>query len=377
MKQIQISSPSIGVEEYEALKESIDSGWVTQGPKVREFESSFSNFHNLKHSLAVTSCTTGLQLILATLNLKEGDEVIVPAFTWVSTANVVLHAGAKPVFVDIDLNTFNIDAQKIKERVNEKTKAIIVVHLFGLCADIEAIKKVAGNIPIIEDAACAVGAQHPEGFAGSLGIAGSFSFHPRKTITTGEGGMVTTNNSALAEKMNILRNHGASISEEQRHHGPKPYILPEFSACGFNFRMTDLQGAIGVEQMKKLPYLLKEKNLKATYYNQCLDQISWLKKPHVPNGYTHGWQAYVCLVSQEKGHNFRNNLMDYLQEKGISTRPGTHAVHMLEFYAKSFSIEEDDFPQAKLADQLSIALPLHSKMSDDDYFYIIDTIKAF
>ena len=164
------------------------SGWVTQGPKkVREFETMFSDYHNIKSSLAVTSCTTGLQLILGALDIGQGDEVIVPAFTWVSTANVVVHAGATPVFVDIDLNTYNIDPNKVKEKVTSKTKAIIAVHLFGLCADMDGIANVAPGIPIIEDAACAVGAKHPNGYAGGLGVAGSFSFHPRKTITTGEG----------------------------------------------------------------------------------------------------------------------------------------------------------------------------------------------
>ena len=365
------------MEEYQALEATLMSGWVTQGPKVREFETIFSDFHQVASSLAVTSCTTGLQLILAALDIGPGDEVIVPSFTWVSTANVVVHVGATPVFVDIDLSTFNIDPNKVKEKVTSKTKAIIAVHLFGLCADMDGIANAAPGIPIIEDAACAVGAKHPNGYAGGLGVAGSFSFHPRKTITTGEGGMVTSNDDALASRMDILRNHGASISEEQRHHGPKPYVLPDFAECGFNFRMTDIQGCIGVEQMKKLPKLLADKSNKVALYSNELADVNWLSTPAVPNGYTHGWQAYVCQVSSEKGSEFRNQLMDYLQDKGISTRPGTHAVHMLDYYKNQFNIQPGDYPNAKAADEMSIALPLHSKMTDDDYMRVIGEIKAF
>ncbi len=377
MSNIQISTPSIGQEEYKSLEQTLMSGWVTQGPKVREFEEQFADYHKVNSALAVTSCTTGLQLILAALDIGSGDEVIVPAFTWVSTANVVVHAGATPVFVDIDLDTYNINPEKIKEKVTTKTKAIIAVHLFGLCADMEGIQSAAPGIPIIEDAACAVGAKHPHGFAGTLGIAASFSFHPRKTITTGEGGMVTTNDENFAKRMDVLRNHGASISEEQRHHGPKPYVLPDFNECGFNFRMTDIQGCIGVEQMKKLPKLLAEKAEKAELYSAKLSELEWLQTPLVSGGFDHGWQAYVCQVSKEKGYNFRNQLMDYLQDKGISTRPGTHAVHMLDYYKTKFDIGEDDFPNAKAADKLSIALPLHSKMTEDDYHRVISEIKAF
>ncbi len=377
MKNIPISRPSVGREEYKALESTLMSGWITQGPKVKEFESAFADHHHLKHALAVTSCTTGLQLILAGLGVGPGDEVIVPAFTWVSTANVVVHCGATPIFVDIDLKTYNIDPQQVKSKISGNTRAIIAVHLFGLCADMGAIRKAAGDIPIIEDAACAVGASSPEGYAGGIGVAASFSFHPRKTITTGEGGMVTTQDAALAKKMDVLRNHGASISEEQRHHGPKPYILPDFSTCGFNFRMTDIQATIGVEQMKKLPVLLKDRQERASFYTDKLTNIDWLKTPHIPEGYQHGWQAYVCQIETEKGPTFRNQLMDYLQTKGISTRPGTHAVHMLGYYQDQFDFKPNDYLQAKLADQLSIALPLHGQMTEEDYVYVVDRLTAF
>ncbi len=374
-RNIYISQPSMGQEEWEALREPIFSGWVTQGPKVKEFEKLFAKRHQVKHAFAVTSCTTGLHLALAALDIQAGDEVIVPAFTWVSTANVVLYCGATPVFVDIDPKTFNIDPAKVKEKVNEKTKAIIPVHLFGLCADIDAIKEAAPGIAIVEDAACAAGASYKGKPAGSLGDMASFSFHPRKSITTGEGGMVTTNDDALAEKLNMLRNHGASISEEQRHHGPKPYILPAFEVMGYNYRMTDLQGALGVVQFGKLDQFIEERNKWATFYKKELADLEWLQVPEFSADYSHGWQSFACLIHEDKAPHSRNKIMELLQERGISTRPGTHAVHMLDYYANNFGFKPEDFPGAQLANNCSIAIPLHNKMTEEDYKYIVETLK--
>jgi dTDP-4-amino-4,6-dideoxygalactose transaminase len=224
-RNIAIALPSLGEEEWLACKEPIESGWVTQGPKVAEFEKRFAELHGVQHALAVTSCTTGLHLALAALGIGPGDEVIVPAFTWVATANVVLYCGATPVFVDVDRKTFNLDPGQLAAKVTSRTKAVIPVHLFGLCADMDAIRAVLPkHVKIVEDAACAAGAQYKGQWAGGLGDVAAFSFHPRKSITTGEGGMVTTNDGVLAEVMGQLRNHGASVSEEQRHRGPKPYI---------------------------------------------------------------------------------------------------------------------------------------------------------
>ena len=375
-RNIPIGLPSMGLEEWESTKESIMSGWITQGPKVREFEKLFAERHNVKHALAVSNCTTALHLALVACGVGVGDEVIVPAFTWVSTANAVKYCGATPVFIDIDINTFNIDVNQIKDKITSKTKAIIPVHLFGLCADIDFIKANFPDLKIVEDGACAAGAALHGNPAGGLGDIGCFSFHPRKSVTTGEGGMVTTNNDDMASHMDRLRNHGASISEEQRHHGPKPYILSAFEIVGFNYRMTDIQGAIGVVQLKKLDLFIDERQKWADYYKENLKDIAWLKMPDVPAGYKHGWQSFVTFVDESIAPMKRNDMMEILQQNGISTRPGTHAVHMLDVYAKMYNIQPQDFPNAFKADQYSMSIPLHNKMVKEDFDYIIAALKA-
>ena len=375
-RNIPISLPVTGEEEWQATREPLMTGWLTSGPKVREFEQLFAQRHQVKHALAVTSATTALHLSLVALGIQPGDEVIVPAFTWISTANVVEYCGARVVFVDIDPKTFNLDPGDLRRRITPRTRAIIPVHLFGLCADMTAIRSIAGDIPLVEDGACAAGAAYYDQPAGGLGTLGCFSFHPRKSITTGEGGMVTTNDDRLAEIIGMLRNHGASVSEEQRHLGPKPYILPEFNLLGYNYRMTDLQGAVGLVQIKKLDTFIAERDQWAKFYSQELAAIPWLKTPSHEPAYRHGWQSYVTLLDQKKAPMSRNDMMEQLQAQGISTRPGTHAVHMLAYYRNKYKLKPSDYPGAQLANDCSMAIPLHNRMSVEDYQYVVNAIKA-
>ena len=377
MRRVQISLPATGEEECDSVRESILSGWVTQGPKVSAFEDKFAELHGVPHALAVTSCTTGLHLALAGLGVGPGDEVIIPAFTWISTANVVLYCGAKPVFADVDPLTNNIDVQDVARKLTDRTRAVIPVHLFGLCADMDGLRSVLPeDVSILEDAACAAGASYKGIPAGGLGDVAAFSFHPRKSITTGEGGMVTTCDSELADRMGKMRNHGAEISEEQRHHGPSPWRLPEFNLLGFNYRMTDLQGAMGLVQIEKLERFIIERQERAEAYCEAFADLSWLRMPVMPAEGRHAWQAFVTWVDPERSPISRNEIMSKLNERGVATRPGTHAVHELGYYREHYGLKPDDFPNARDCAANTMAIPLHNRMDDSDYAYVIEAIRS-
>lgn len=371
---IQISTPSLGDEEWEALREPLETGWLTQGPRVAEFERSFASHHGVSHALATTSCTTALHLMLAAAGIGPGDEVVVPSFTWVSTANAVLYTGATPVLADVDPVTYNINADDAAKRVTDRTKAVIAVHLFGLCADVPALRAaLPDHVDVFEDAACAAGATLGDQWAGSLGRAAAFSFHPRKSITTGEGGMLTTNDHQLARIAEKLRNHGAEISEEQRHQGPQPYLLPEFNLMGFNYRMTDLQGALGVIQLSKLNSFIEQREGWANFYSQTLSDIPWLQMPAQPTSGRHAWQAFVTRVSPEID---RNSIMAQLFEQGISTRPGTHAVHMLGYYEQLYGFTIDSYPHSRDCERQTMALPLHNRMTSADFDLVVTAMHS-
>lgn len=374
-RNIAIALPSTGEEEWLALRESIETGWLSQGPKVKAFEDAFAARHQVAHALATTSCTTALHLALAAAGVGPGDEVIVPAFTWVATANVAVYCGATPVFVDVDPHTYNMDMAKVGATLTSRTKAVIPVHLFGLCADMAALREILPEgVTIIEDAACAAGATLNGQPAGGLGTMACFSFHPRKSITTGEGGMLTTDDEGLAEAANRLRNHGASVSEEIRHHGPKPYLLPDFDVLGFNYRMTDLQGALGLVQLGKLDGFIAERETWARWYCEALADIAWLQMPTIPSGYAHAWQAFVTVVDEDTAPMPRNDIMEKLQEAGISTRPGTHAVTELGYYKDRLGLQTGQFAVASRLERQTLALPLHNRMSAEDYAYVSETL---
>ncbi len=376
-RKIPISAPDMGEEEWQALREPIMSGWLTQGAKVGAFEQAFAEYHGVRHAIACSSCTTALHLALVGLELGPEDEVIVPAFTWISTANAILYCGATPVFADVDRRSFNVTPETVACRVTQKTRAVIIVHLFGLCADVIGIRTaLPQHVKVIEDAACAAGADLAGQAAGSLGDVGVFSFHPRKVITTGEGGMLTTNSDLLAKRVISLRNHGASVPEEVRHQGPKPYILPNFDVLGFNYRMTDLQGALGLVQLRKLDRLLRERAASARFYTRELAGLQWLRLPEEPEGSRHAWQAFVTAVEPDTAPKPRDEIMEYLERRGISVRPGTHAVHMQGYYRARFGLQPDAFPHARDCAQNSLAIPLHNRMTEDDFVYVVEALRG-
>jgi len=390
---VPIARTSLTEAETLSVLNPLRSGWLVQGPKVKEFEEKWSIFTGAEHSIAVTSCTTALHLSLAALGLQAGDEVIVPAFTWIATANVVEHLGGKVVFCDIDLDTFNIDVKELRTKISPKTKAVLPVHLFGLAADMNPIKQLASEygLWVVEDAACGFGSRYHGQHVGALGNAGCFSFHPRKAITTGEGGMITTNNSHLAEKLRRLRDHGAAMSDLQRHMGARPYLLADHPEAGYNQRMTDLQAALGAAQMRRASDIVTERRNLAAIYDDAFKDVDWLRVPARIAGLEHGYQSYPCLfepsrtqaaVKSGKGaeikaiNEARNAWMDSLQRAGVSTRPATHAVHMLTFYRDKYQLKPEDFPNAFAANDCSISLPLFHGMTDEEQQYVISVVRS-
>ncbi|MEQ8320928.1 MAG: DegT/DnrJ/EryC1/StrS family aminotransferase [Rhodospirillales bacterium] len=371
--KINIAEPLIGAEEEQAVLHVLRSGWLTQGSVVGEFERIFAGIHDVKHAVATTSCTTALHLALTAMGIGPGDEVIVPAFTWVATANVVRQCGATPVFIDVMSDTYNIDTEKVPALLTERTRAIIPVHLFGLCADMDALKSLLpDHVLILEDAACAVGAKYKGKSAGSLGDAAAFSFHPRKMVTCGEGGMVTTDDDILAHKMRVLRNHGASIPEETRHLSARPYDMPEFHECGFNYRLTDIQAAIAIPQLRKLDALLDFRRTIAAQYQRLLADIEWFRTPFIPNYAEHCWQAYVGVIDRDIAPCRRDDILEILNENGISARCGTHAIPELDAYATD---NKAICPVSAELSQMSIALPMHNAMRNSDVDRIVRVLQ--
>jgi len=373
-RRVALSRPAVGDDEWQALRGPLESGWLTQGPKVAEFEVAFAARHSVAHGVATTSGTTALHLALAALGIGPGDEVIVPAFTWVATANAVLYVGATPIVVDVDPNSYNLDVDAVRAVITEHTRAVIVVHLFGLCADMAALRGVVPErVTIVEDAACAAGAGWHGEPAGSLGTVGCFSFHPRKSITTGEGGMVATNDSQLAERMRSLRNHGAVTATTA---GAGPATMPDIDSLGFNYRMTDLQAAMGLVQLEKLDGFIDERACWARWYVDQLADIEWLATPAVSKGYRHAWQAFVTVVDELAAPVKRDRLMERLASRGVATRPGTHALSELSYYREKLGIDPTRYPVATRLHHQSMAIPLHNRMCEADFQYVVENLRA-
>ena len=402
MKKIPVTKPYFTEEEIELIKDSLDSGWVAQGLKVAEFEKMIAAHEGIAQGVATTSATTALHLAMAAQGLTTGMDAIVPAFTFVATENAVVTTGATPILVDIYQETFNINIEDLKniiatkydkkdgKLINKETGnvlwGIVPVHEFGLCCDIYAVNAIAKehNLVVIEDAACALGASINGVHQGAFGNSSCVSFHPRKSITTGEGGMILTDDEALAKRMRELRTHGSTVSADARDKG-KGFLLPEFNEAGYNYRMTDVQGAMGLAQAKKLDLIVKAKRDGAAIYNKLIaEKLPEFITPVEPEGYFHTYQSYVCMLDLKKlgldsikaGGEFRNNLLQKLEDKGIATRQGTHAVHMLGYYKNRFGFVPEDFVNAYACDHLSITLPLYVGLTAEDQEYVIDTIRA-
>lgn len=396
-----VTKPCFSDEELKLIGSSLESGWVAQGPKVAEFEKKIAEHEGVAEGVATTSCTTALHLAMVASGLKEGMDAIAPAFTFVATENAIVMTGATPVLCDIRTDTFNIDVEKLREIVetnyndqngkliNKETGNIlwgfVPVHEFGLCCDIVRINELAReyNLQIIEDAACALGAKIGDIHQGGFGNHSCISFHPRKSITTGEGGMVLTDDAELARRMRELRTHGSTVSADARDKG-KGFLLPEFNEAGFNYRMTDIQGAMGLAQIKKLDFIIDEKRKGAANYNELIREIlPEFITPIEPEGYYHTYQSYVCMLDIDRlgldtvksGGEYRNTLLQKLEDEGVATRQGTHAIHMLGYYRDRFGYKPEDYSNAYAGDHLSITLPLYVGLKREDQEHIIKIIR--
>lgn len=393
---IPLTKPYITSDEINAVAEVLQSGWLVQGDRVKLFEEGISVFANVRYGCATTSCTTALQLAMLAEGMGPDMDVIVPSFTFVATANAVVSTGAHPVICDILEDTFNLDAQEVRTYIKEnyiksdggwyhhgtkrKLWGIIPVHQFGLCADMTEFNNIRDEygIHIIEDAACALGSRIGERHAGDFGNTSCFSFHPRKSITTGEGGITLTNEKEIVDKMISLRNHGSMIASKERH-SSKQGTLPEFTEAGYNFRMTDIQAAIGCSQLKKLTEILESRQKIARNYNELLSgKEELIKTPFVPEGYYHSYQSYVCRIVAEGNKisqgEIRDRVMEQLAEQGIATRQGTHAVHKLAYYKERFAYSDNDIPVADRCDRTTISLPLYVGITKEEQKYVVDNL---
>jgi len=347
----RLTIPEIGEEEIEAVAAVLRSGYLVQGQQVQEFERLVGEYVGVRHAVAVSSGTAALHLALLALGIGPGDEVIVPDFTFPATANVVTLTGATPVLVDIDLATFNIAVDRIRQAITSKTKAILPVHLFGQPADMEPICRIAQQhgLFVVEDAACALGAEYRGRKCGGIGHVGCFSFHPRKVITTGEGGMVVTDDESIAECVRQLRNHGMVKRDEGTW----------FERAGLNYRMTEFQGAFGVVQMKRLDGIIARRAELAGLYDRLLSPLDFIIRPREAAGVRHSWQSYVVLL--QEGID-RDRVMRGLREHGIETTLGTYSVSAQPCYAGG----EWNVPNSRRAYEQSLCLPLYPRMSAAD-----------
>ena len=361
---IRLCVPYTDKTELNAIAEVLSSGYLTQGEKVEEFEALVARYLGSKYAIATSSCTTALHLSLVALGIGPGDEVLVPDFTFPATANVVVQQQAVPVLVDIDLDTFTINIEDFYSKITAKTKAIIPVHAFGLPADMDPILQLADQhgFAVVEDAACALGSRYNGIKCGVLGDLGCFSFHPRKSITTGEGGMITTNNDSLASRISLLRTHGG-VRLDGRF---------SFEDAGFNYRLSEIHGAMGAQQMGKLEWILSRRGKLAVLLSEQLSNIEGLVLPKQPKYAHHTFQSFVVLLNEDIN---RDRVIKSMYEQGIETTIGTYALHLQPFFARKYNYIPGDIANSETVYKQSLTLPLYPKMNNADIEFIASTLE--
>ena len=392
MQNIPIAKPWLGEEEAEAARRAIMSGWVTQGPEVAAFEQEFAAYVGAKYACAVSNCTTALHLALLALGVKPGDEVITVSHSYIATANSIRYCGAIPVFIDIEPQTYNINPVLIEDAISDRTRAILVVHQMGMPCDLKSILAIARryNLPVIEDAACAIGSEilwdgQWEKIGKPHGDIACFSFHPRKIITTGDGGMITTNNPEWDKQFRLWRQHGMSVPDTVRH-GAKQVIFESYPMLGYNYRMTDIQAAVGREQLKRLSDIIERRRFLAERYHQMLADVPGLKLPTEPTWAKSNWQSYCVRLPQQYD---QQQVMQAMLDAGIGTRRGIMCAHREPAYqheAWSCGVNREDcqcetrscrcLTESEQAQDRAIILPLFHNMTEQEQDAVVSELKT-
>lgn len=378
LSQIPVARPVLDEREVEAVRRVVLSGWVTQGPEVAAFEREFADLVGAPHACAVSNCTNALHLALRAVGVGAGDEVITVSHTFVATANAIRYCGAIPVFVDIEADGYNIDVGLIEPVITPRTKAILCVHQLGMPCDLVRVVEIGKrhSIPVVEDAACASGSQilwgaHWENIGKPHGDIACFSFHPRKVITTGDGGMLTTANADHDRKFRLWRQHGMSVSDTVRHGSPE-IIYESYPELGYNYRMTDLQAAIGRQQLERLSRIVSRRRHLAAQYREQLSRIAGLGIPLEPVWSRSNWQSYCVRLPPAVD---QRSVMQALLDHGISTRRGVMNIHLEQAYAEPGTVRRATrLDRSSAAQERSVILPLFAQMRDADVALVTDTL---
>lgn len=390
MPQIPITKPWLDEREAHAAMRPILSGWVTQGPEVAAFEHEFAAYVGAKYACAVSSCTTALHLALLAVGVRPGDEVITVSHSFIATANAIRYCGATPVFVDIQPDTYNMNPALIEAVITERTRAILCVHQIGMPCDLKAILEIGRrhSLPVVEDAACAVGSEilwdgRWEKIGKPHGTIACFSFHPRKLITTGDGGMITTNNPELDERFRLWRQHGMSVPDTVRHRAKK-VLVESYMIVGYNYRLTDIQAAIGREQLKRLPEIIVRRRALADRYRRLLVNVPGLKLPEEPKWARSNWQSFCVRLPD--GCDQRQ-VMQLLLDRGVATKTGIMCAHREPAYSREpWSCGEGPGPcgcpplvcrrltESECAQDRCLLIPLYPQMTEAEQDHVVDSL---
>ncbi len=368
---IPIAKPYLTKDEAQAAYDTILSGWITQGPRVAEFEEKFAAYTGAKYAVAVSNCTTALHLAMIVAGIGPGDEVICPSLSYIATANSIKYVGAKPVFAEVDPVNYNLDPADTERRITNRTKAILIVHQIGMPADIDTFQAIADKhgIKLIEDAACAAGSSYKGRKIGSHSELVCFSLHPRKVISTGDGGFITTDNEEYARRMKLLRQHGMSVNDRVRHESSK-LIFEDHVEVGYNYRMTDIQASVGIQQLAKLDWIVSERRKIAENYHQAFRHLDMVRLPIEKEGFYSNYQSYSIFL-KENCRLSRNDIMQKMLDEGIATRRGIMTTHRETAYLEES--KDIHLPASEMASDRSIILPLFIPMTEAEQQKVISS----